>query len=223
MLRDRRAPCGRRAAQSLARRQAAAGALRSRRGAQGAEQGGAGAPAADLWRYRELLPVRRAQDIVSLGEAVTPLVAMPKLAGGAGRGGDSGQGRRPAADRLVQGARPGHGGVDGEGARRRPHGDADQRQCRRGARRLCQPRRHQDHGLLPAGYAGGECQRDRAAGRERLPRQRPDRRLRQDRRRGQGEARLVRYLDARRSRTGSRARRRWGSSSPSSSAGRCPT
>ncbi|XEY17200.1 threonine synthase [Azospirillum sp. HJ39] len=34
----------------------------------------------DLWRYRELLPVRRAGDIVSLGEAVTPLVALPRLA-----------------------------------------------------------------------------------------------------------------------------------------------
>src|SRR5882757_1836504 len=34
----------------------------------------------DLWRYRELLPVRRLGDIVSLGEAVTPIVAMPKLA-----------------------------------------------------------------------------------------------------------------------------------------------
>jgi threonine synthase len=34
----------------------------------------------DLWRYRELLPVRRAENIVSLGEAVTPLVATPKLA-----------------------------------------------------------------------------------------------------------------------------------------------
>jgi threonine synthase len=34
----------------------------------------------DLWRYRELLPVRRVSDIVSLGEAVTPLVAMRKLA-----------------------------------------------------------------------------------------------------------------------------------------------
>jgi threonine synthase len=34
---------------------------------------------ADLWRYRELLPVRRLQDIVSLGEAVTPLVRMPRL------------------------------------------------------------------------------------------------------------------------------------------------
>src|SRR5690349_7951011 len=34
---------------------------------------------ADLWRYRELLPVRRKQDIVSLGEIMTPMVAMPKL------------------------------------------------------------------------------------------------------------------------------------------------
>jgi threonine synthase len=34
----------------------------------------------DLWRYRELLPVRRLGDIVSLGEAVTPVVAMGKLA-----------------------------------------------------------------------------------------------------------------------------------------------
>src|SRR3974377_1098666 len=35
----------------------------------------------DLWRYRELLPVRRVEHIVSLGEAVTPLLAMPSLAG----------------------------------------------------------------------------------------------------------------------------------------------
>jgi threonine synthase len=34
----------------------------------------------DLWRYRELLPVRRVENIVSLGEATTPIVAMPKLA-----------------------------------------------------------------------------------------------------------------------------------------------
>jgi threonine synthase len=33
----------------------------------------------DLWRYRELLPVRRKQDIVSLGEAMTPLLPLPKL------------------------------------------------------------------------------------------------------------------------------------------------
>jgi threonine synthase len=34
----------------------------------------------DLWRYRELLPVRRAPDIVSLGEAMTPLIALQKIA-----------------------------------------------------------------------------------------------------------------------------------------------
>ena len=34
----------------------------------------------DLWRYRELLPVRRVSDIVSLGEAITPIIALPKLA-----------------------------------------------------------------------------------------------------------------------------------------------
>ncbi len=38
----------------------------------------------DLWRYRELLPVRRKEDIVSLGEAMTPIVSMPKLAAKSG-------------------------------------------------------------------------------------------------------------------------------------------
>jgi threonine synthase len=32
-----------------------------------------------LWRYRELLPVRRSEDIVSLGEALTPLISLPRL------------------------------------------------------------------------------------------------------------------------------------------------
>jgi len=35
---------------------------------------------ADLWRYRELLPVRRAENIVSLGEQETPLVPLPSCA-----------------------------------------------------------------------------------------------------------------------------------------------
>jgi threonine synthase len=34
----------------------------------------------DFWRYRELLPVRKAEHVVSLGEAMTPLVRLPKLA-----------------------------------------------------------------------------------------------------------------------------------------------
>jgi threonine synthase len=34
---------------------------------------------ADLWRYHELLPVRRAAHVVSLGEGMTPLLPMPKI------------------------------------------------------------------------------------------------------------------------------------------------
>jgi threonine synthase len=40
----------------------------------------------DLWRYRELLPVRRLADIVSLGEAMTPLLPLPKIAAKLGGG-----------------------------------------------------------------------------------------------------------------------------------------
>jgi len=40
----------------------------------------------DLWRYRELLPVRKAMDIVSLGEAMTPLVRMSRLSAKLGGG-----------------------------------------------------------------------------------------------------------------------------------------
>ncbi len=34
----------------------------------------------DLWRYRELLPVRRPMNIVSLGETMTPLIRLTRLA-----------------------------------------------------------------------------------------------------------------------------------------------
>ncbi len=33
----------------------------------------------DLWRYHELLPVREAGHVVSLGEGMTPLLALPTL------------------------------------------------------------------------------------------------------------------------------------------------
>jgi threonine synthase len=42
--------------------------------------------APDLWRYRELLPVRKTEDIVSLGETMTPIVAMPRLSKKLGAG-----------------------------------------------------------------------------------------------------------------------------------------
>jgi threonine synthase len=35
---------------------------------------------ADMWRYREFLPVRRPENIVSLGEPMTPLVPLPNCA-----------------------------------------------------------------------------------------------------------------------------------------------
>jgi threonine synthase len=41
---------------------------------------------ADLWRYREMLPVRKVADIVSLGEVTTPLIRLPKLAARIGGG-----------------------------------------------------------------------------------------------------------------------------------------
>ena len=41
---------------------------------------------ADLWRYREFLPVRSAGNIVSLGETMTPILAAPRLAAKLGGG-----------------------------------------------------------------------------------------------------------------------------------------
>jgi threonine synthase len=59
----------------------------------------------DLWRYRELLPVRRAGDIVSLGEAMTPLMALPRLSRQLG-GGDilvKDEGRLPTGSFKARG------------------------------------------------------------------------------------------------------------------------
>jgi threonine synthase len=39
-----------------------------------------------LWRYRELLPVRRPENLLSLGEVVTPLIPLPSLAAPLSRG-----------------------------------------------------------------------------------------------------------------------------------------
>ncbi|MBX7200179.1 MAG: threonine synthase [Rhodospirillaceae bacterium] len=44
------------------------------------------ARAPDLWRYREFLPVRRAANIVSLGEYCTPVIAAPRAAAAIGAG-----------------------------------------------------------------------------------------------------------------------------------------
>ena len=59
----------------------------------------------DLWRYRELLPVRDPANIVSLGEAMTPIVRTPKLAARLG-GGDilvKDEGRLPTSSFKARG------------------------------------------------------------------------------------------------------------------------
>jgi threonine synthase len=61
--------------------------------------------APDLWRYRELLPVRKTADIVSLGECITPIVTMPQLSKELG-GGEilvKDEGRLPTASFKARG------------------------------------------------------------------------------------------------------------------------
>jgi threonine synthase len=58
---------------------------------------------ADLWRYRELLPVRRTRDIVSLGEVMTPLIPLPKLAAPGGELIVKDEGRLPTGSFKARG------------------------------------------------------------------------------------------------------------------------
>ena len=174
-----------------------------------------------MWKWGELLP--HAIEPVSLGEPETPILHLPRTAAQGRRVRADGQGRRAAADRIVQGARPGDGGDHGEAVRDRAHRHADQRQCRRGARRLWRAGRDRDDRHLPRRNARDQCHaRPRPTARASMsPTGRSTNAVRwsgRARPRGCGST-------ARRSRspTGSRARRRWGSSSPSSSAGSCPT
>ena len=41
-----------------------------------------------LWRYRELLPVRRPENVLALGEVTTPLVPLPRIAARLMQGGE---------------------------------------------------------------------------------------------------------------------------------------
>src|SRR3954471_17079174 len=59
-----------------------------------------------LWRYRELLPVRRPENVVSLGEIVTPLVSLPRIASRLAKGGEllvKDEGRLPTGSFKARG------------------------------------------------------------------------------------------------------------------------
>lgn len=58
---------------------------------------------ADLWRYREFLPVRQAANIVSLGEMMTPLIPVPRLSGGSGQVIVKDEGRLPTGSFKARG------------------------------------------------------------------------------------------------------------------------
>ena len=59
-----------------------------------------------LWRYRELLPVRRPENVLSLGEVVTPLIPLPRIAARLSKGGEilvKDEGRLPTASFKARG------------------------------------------------------------------------------------------------------------------------
>jgi threonine synthase len=58
---------------------------------------------ADIWRYREFLPVRRTENIVSLGEIMTPLIAAPTLRVGDGELLIKDEGRLPTGSFKARG------------------------------------------------------------------------------------------------------------------------
>ena len=59
-----------------------------------------------LWRYRELLPVRRPENVVSLGEVVTPLIPLSRIAVRLAKGGEilvKDEGRLPTGSFKARG------------------------------------------------------------------------------------------------------------------------
>jgi threonine synthase len=59
-----------------------------------------------MWRYREMLPVRRPENVVSLGEIVTPLISLPRIAQQLGASGEiivKDEGRLPTGSFKARG------------------------------------------------------------------------------------------------------------------------
>src|SRR5690606_5631009 len=64
------------------------------------------ARAPNWWRYRALLPVKLAENVVSLGEVMTPLISLPKIAKTLGVGGEiivKDEGRLPTGSFKARG------------------------------------------------------------------------------------------------------------------------
>ncbi len=57
----------------------------------------------DFWRYREFLPVRRTENVVSLGESHTPLIPFPRLQAGGGELLVKDEGRLPTGSFKARG------------------------------------------------------------------------------------------------------------------------
>jgi hypothetical protein len=90
-----------------------------------------------MWRWRELLPVREARNVVSLGEGRHAADAGATARRTSGAEAAAAEGRGHESDRLLQGAGHLRGGVAGAGARRPGRGSPHRGERRRGAGRLC--------------------------------------------------------------------------------------
>ena len=178
-----------------------------------------------MWRYRELMPLFDGEEPVTLGEGWTPLLHARRLGARPRPRPAVRQGRIAQSDQLVQGARPvggGHARARISAPRcsrcRRPGnaGECDGRLRGRAPdsrRKVFMPRDVKVPFIRECELYGAEVTLVDGlitdAGR--------------DRRRARQAARLVRRLDARRSRTASKARRRWATSSAEQLDWRCPT
>src|SRR5579862_9205476 len=59
-----------------------------------------------MWRYREMLPVRRPENVISLGELATPLISLPRIAKAIAAGGEiivKDEGRLPTGSFKARG------------------------------------------------------------------------------------------------------------------------
>ena len=175
-----------------------------------------------LWRYAEVLP--GSAEPVTLGEGMTPLLPLRFLASALGvrrRVLLKDEALNPTGSFKARGmATRGDDGSRARGAAHRAPFGRKRRQRGGGVRRA---RRARGRPVPPRGHAGAVPARGRRPRRDRPPRPRRHRRVRP---RDAGARRRARRGSTCRrcaSRTGSKGKRRWGTRSPSSSAGRSPT